>query len=408
MYSLLCGKKISLLSLLIAIPLAIFSAVYHPHYLWKNGQTIRVGFQNDVPKAYKEKIEEIASIYEQYAYIDFIFSDDRKVHILIGEETYTNPYSRVGKLQIRDKSGDITMNLPLQDRFEKISSFDDEDYHYRSFKRTILHEFGHALGLQHEHQNPDANICWDIDAMNSYCTSNNISCNNYLALDLNGSLRYSVYDRHSIMHYQIDNQPTFCDYESPFTYNLSSLDKRWINIMYPFKGEVNPNQEMIVHLNSLSIEALKFDDEYIFGSALELYGEIGFTSRKDIGEDCYSDLSNCYHQSHNYNTVLLDIDEDKSLEFSADTPHYRNTNLGSLSFGINDEYFLHITLFEKDVVTDDDAFSYTKNSMNHYGDILVPIDNLYWKDSWTCIYELSEHPFAEPQFKLSLKLQLAD
>lgn len=394
-------------------PLLMNAAVYHPNLLWKNGQIIKVGFQNNVPEAYKQKIEEVASIYEQYANIDLEFTDDNMVHIVIGEESYSNPYSYVGALSLRNKRGDKTMNLPLVSRFKNIKSFDDDDYYFRSFKRIILHEFGHALGLQHEHQNPNANICWDVDAMNDYCNTNEISCSNYLELDNKLSvvdlkyLKYSVYDRNSIMHYQIDNEPTFCDYKSPYTYNLSSLDKRWINIMYPFDGEVQPNKEMIVHIESVSIEALHLEDEFIFGRKLQIYGEIGFTSRRDIGEDCYSDLSNCYEEAHNSNIALAEIDKEEPITFGRKTPHYRITNFGSLNFGINDEYFLHITLLEKDLLTADDTFTYTANSQQHIGDILVPIENLFWQKSWVCKYDLSEKSSDEPQLRLTLKLQLA-
>ena len=27
---------------------------------------------------------------------------------------------------------------------------------------TVMHEFGHALGLKHEHQSPNANIQWNM------------------------------------------------------------------------------------------------------------------------------------------------------------------------------------------------------------------------------------------------------
>ncbi|MFG1379136.1 hypothetical protein [Xanthobacter autotrophicus] len=32
-------------------------------------------------------------------------------------------------------------------------------------RSVILHEFGHALGLIHEHQNPHVPVAWDVDAV---------------------------------------------------------------------------------------------------------------------------------------------------------------------------------------------------------------------------------------------------
>ena len=35
-------------------------------------------------------------------------------------------------------------------------------------KRTIRHEFGHALGLQHEHSHPDARRLYDPEKLRKY------------------------------------------------------------------------------------------------------------------------------------------------------------------------------------------------------------------------------------------------
>ena len=39
-------------------------------------------------------------------------------------------------------------------------------------RRVVLHEFGHALGLQHEHQHPDGGIPWDRPAVYRYYRDN--------------------------------------------------------------------------------------------------------------------------------------------------------------------------------------------------------------------------------------------
>lgn len=36
------------------------------------------------------------------------------------------------------------------------------------FSRTIIYEFGHALGLHHEHQSPTANIQWNKEKVYEY------------------------------------------------------------------------------------------------------------------------------------------------------------------------------------------------------------------------------------------------
>ncbi len=36
------------------------------------------------------------------------------------------------------------------------------------FSRTVIHEFGHALGCVHEHSSPAATIPWNRDAVYAY------------------------------------------------------------------------------------------------------------------------------------------------------------------------------------------------------------------------------------------------
>ncbi len=385
--------------------ISLWSATYNPKQLWEIGQTIKVGFDQTVSAEYFDLIESIASTYEHYANINLEFTFDDEVHILIGTDYLDSPWSFVGRRYQRSIFDSKTMNLPIESLYKAIKIFDDSDRAYREFKRIVLHEFGHALGLRHEHQNPLADICWDEEAMNNYCTANGIGCSNYLPLENTEGLKYSVYDRYSIMHYQIGVEPTFCDYKSPYTYNLSTLDKRWINIMYPFSEDFVAEEVVQLGIESIRLEAIDCTDELSFSTGLEVYGEIKLISRKDIDDSCYSDLSNCYAKIHELKYGKTIFHQEKPILLDGEDRDHYEEHLGGIDISPNDEYFIHIDLLEKDVVTSDEQFRYTQGAYEHSEDILIPIDNLFWKGTWSTTYLISESRDVSSSLRMVLEFK---
>ncbi len=73
---------------------------------------------------------------------------------------------------------------------------------------TALHEIGHAMGFPHEHQNPNAGIVWDEEAVYSYFGgspnnwSRSMSHNNIIRKISPTAVQGSDWDKNSIMHYQ--------------------------------------------------------------------------------------------------------------------------------------------------------------------------------------------------------------
>jgi hypothetical protein len=107
------------------------------------------------------------------------------------------------------------------------------------YSRVVVHEFGHALGCIHEHQNPNTNIPWDKDAVYKYYQG---PPNNWTKsqVDINLFTRYSAditnatqFDRESIMLYPIPNEFTIGDFEVGWNTMLSALDKEHIGKLYP-------------------------------------------------------------------------------------------------------------------------------------------------------------------------------
>ena len=80
------------------------------------------------------------------------------------------------------------------------------------YKRTIRHEFGHALGLKHEHSHPDAPRLYDEAKLKVYlkrwyypdwsCTKIESKIESQWASKTVPEGESSKYDDHSVMHYE--------------------------------------------------------------------------------------------------------------------------------------------------------------------------------------------------------------
>lgn len=108
---------------------------------------------------------------------------------------------------------------------------------------TVIHEFGHALGMIHEHQNPQSNpIKWDeqkvlswaaaTQGWNKEITERNI-LDRYSFDQINGS----VFDPLSIMLYFFPGSLTLNNTGTHQNLRLSGLDVQFLNQMYPNSKE---------------------------------------------------------------------------------------------------------------------------------------------------------------------------
>lgn len=106
---------------------------------------------------------------------------------------------------------------------------------------VVLHEFGHALGLIHEHQSPAAAIPWDKEAVYefyagppNFWTRAEIDRNifaRYAATETN----FSRFDPLSIMSYPIPKEFTHGEFYSGVNRTLSPADKEHFGQLYPFR-----------------------------------------------------------------------------------------------------------------------------------------------------------------------------
>ena len=110
--------------------------------LWMNGSTLRVRFIGGTA-AQQAKAKEQAQWWTAFANLTFDFNNAPDAEIRISFDPNDGAWSYVGTDNRSIPTNQATMNLGFMDG------------------GTAGHEFGHAIGMAHEHQNPAGGIEWN-------------------------------------------------------------------------------------------------------------------------------------------------------------------------------------------------------------------------------------------------------
>jgi len=198
---------------------------------WTSGDVITVSFLDGDPDVQK-KVQEVAQHWTSpnlaRLTLDFRKSTTPKTLIRISFD-YPGSWSVIGTTckQMTDET-EPTMNfgwlLP--------ESSDDE------IRRVVLHEFGHALGLIHEHQNPGGNIEWnkpnvyrDLQNPPNKWTKEEIDHNMFEPY-AKSETNFTAIDPQSIMMYPIPASWTLNGFSVGMNTDLSAKDKQFIHQQY--------------------------------------------------------------------------------------------------------------------------------------------------------------------------------
>ncbi|MGE8555829.1 MAG: M12 family metallopeptidase [Chryseobacterium jejuense] len=195
---------------------------------WTNGSVITVGLYGGSTYV-RNKVIQYAKEWSKYANITFNFVTTGTPQIRVTFTSGAGSYSYIGKDALSIASNKETMNFGW---FTDTTS-DTE------FSRTVIHEFGHALGMIHEHQHPLAAIPWDKPKVYAYYagapnywTQAQVD-NNLFAKYSTSQTQYSTYDTQSIMHYSISSTLTTNGFSVGNNTILSPTDKQFIATVYP-------------------------------------------------------------------------------------------------------------------------------------------------------------------------------
>lgn len=179
----------------------------------------------------RSEVQAIAPEWNRYSRIQFQFVDHLPAEVRVTFDP-NDPnglyWSEIGMQATRGDQTAHTMNLGLSD------DEDDREYH-----RVILHEFGHALGMIHEHQNPNGGIHWDEAKVYAALSGppNNWDhdkiYSNVIAKYTQAMTNSTQVDDRSIMMYSFPRDWTTDGYSAPINTELSETDKQFIATIYP-------------------------------------------------------------------------------------------------------------------------------------------------------------------------------
>ena len=190
--------------------------------MWPNGSSLKVRFMGGTSEQ-QNRAREQALWWSEQANLRFDFNNAADAEIRISFDPSDGAWSYVGTDCLNISQSQATMNLGFQDG------------------GTSGHEFGHAIGLGHEHQNPAGGIQWNEDVVirdlggpPNFWTPDQTRHNvieKYSVDQINGT----AFDPDSIMLYAFPGSWTVSGQSTHANDVLSQLDRTFIagSLAYP-------------------------------------------------------------------------------------------------------------------------------------------------------------------------------
>lgn len=222
---------------------------------WANGSKLGIRFLGGTTQQ-QESVVNVAAEWEKFANVQLDFNEapDAEIRISFLDD---GAWSYLGTDNLDIPRHAATMNFGFMG------------------DGTILHEFGHALGLAHEHQSPHGGMQWNeqavIDALSG--PPNNWDLN---TIRHNVFQKYSVdqingtdFDQDSIMLYAFPAGWTTNGVATRENHVLSATDKEFIGSVYPKDDAAAVVNLTVSHVSlvSASIKESGEEDLYSFDAA---------------------------------------------------------------------------------------------------------------------------------------------
>jgi hypothetical protein len=198
---------------------------------WPSGQTLKCRFLGG-STSQKKKAQAKAEIWQQYANIKFKFVASGDAQIRIAFMPGQGSWSAIGTDSL------VTSYFP---KYQPTMNFGwlESGTADQEWERVVVHEFGHALGLIHEHQSPNVTLKWNTPEVYrvfsgppNYWDKATID-HNILEKYNPKNIKATAFDESSIMLYQFDGRLFTDGKPTPLNMKLSDHDKAFIGSMYP-------------------------------------------------------------------------------------------------------------------------------------------------------------------------------
>lgn len=192
---------------------------------------LKIAFEGGTSEQ-RQAVASISQEWTRYAAIRFEFGQHAPADVVIAFAPNAGHWSYLGTNAVSyARAGRPSMNLQWNRNTE-----DQEK------RRTCLHEFGHMIGLEHEHLSPQAPIVWNKKRVyDHYWRTQRWSPQevDFQVLERVNEERHLIdaFDPKSIMLYRIPPELTLNGFESKWNTELSAMDKRFIALLYPDENQ---------------------------------------------------------------------------------------------------------------------------------------------------------------------------
>ena len=205
--------------------------------LWPNGKVLHIRFLNGTEQQ-KQIVKQFAPQWTEHANLKFVFDDAPSAEIRIAFND-DGAWSYIGTDSLGIPVNQPTMNFGWQE------------------EGVVLHEFGHLIGMIHEHQNPNGNaIVWNKPAVIKALSG---PPNNW---DL-PTIQHNMFDKYSqtqINGSELDPASVML-YSFPVGWTLNGFHSKPNEVLSPvdmtFAGKIYPKQPVVAGPVELTLGTAK-------------------------------------------------------------------------------------------------------------------------------------------------------